>query len=76
MFEYYRLMAHLCGLDEDTDESEIAETFYNKYGIDEDQAIDLISDLLPLCEAQSSSITGRKYRGFGTDTYWLLKQAY
>jgi len=76
MHEFYILMAHLCDLDEDTGEQEIAEAFYNKYNIDEEDALDLIADLLPLCNVQTSGITGIKYRGFSTDKLWLLKQAF
>jgi len=76
MHEFYILMAHLCDLDEDTDEQEIAEAFYNKYNIDEEVALDLITDLLPLCTIGTSEITGINYRGFSTDKLWLLKQAF
>lgn len=69
------LAAHLVGIDYDEceDEDEIWARLYDKYDIDDDEFIQLISDLLPMIQVGETVLGKRVVKGFGKVEGGLIK---
>ena len=58
---------------DDVSEEDLDELIIDRYGIDSETYSRIVKDLLPLCDKAVSPLTGKTYKGFGTDYIWLLK---
>ena len=72
--EAEELAIHLCGLDEDDPDLNIEDAVYEKYGIDFDAFEKMAGDLLPLCVVGKAALSGKMYKGFGADGYFIVKR--
>ena len=66
--DIYELAAALCNLDCDTDDVIIEQSIYEKYGIDMENFVKVVKDLLEFTPAVISELTNNVYHSFGTYT--------
>ena len=64
MIQHFELAIHISDIDDENDFDSIQEAILEKYDIDIDSFDNLINDLLPLCMASPSPLTGQLYQGF------------
>lgn len=76
IYDYYELVSTLIDPENEYegDEYLLEHRLYDVYGIDFDNFVELINDLLPLCHDEVSVLTGKHYRGFGSGKFWIVKQ--
>lgn len=71
------LACEIVGLDYDeidADTETINVELQNKFGIDLHDFAQLMEKLLPMIDVGESILTHKKYKGFGKNGIWLLKQ--
>ena len=74
MIEDYDLAAYLANINPDTEDDEIAEAFYNQYGIDVNEFNSIAEQLIHLVDVGTSPLTGERYKGFSNGKgLWLAK---
>jgi len=78
-WEIYELIAYLAKqkdpiLYKDIKYEDLESFIYHEYGIDIQNFIDLIENLLPLCDVAKSPLIDTIYQGFGTGSFWLVKK--
>lgn len=77
MIHNLELAMHLSGVEDDNVFDAIQESIMEKYDIDIDSFDRLINDLLPMCMASPSELTGTVYQVFadikGKGGIWLSK---
>ena len=67
------LARHICGADMDNESVDVDEILDDKFGIEFDQFLQVVRELLPLCTVGTSPLTEKTYRGFASDNCFIVK---
>ena len=73
IFEYEDLARHLCGVQEDDEDTDLDAALLQEFNVDFEDFARIAAALLPLVTVARSSISGQINAGFGIDGRWIVK---